>query len=100
MWKVGNVSSINSGRTGWRPCHGKPHFFAPRHVQKSTHSIPFETGQDLHYGSPLKHFGSRCFLGYLSGLIGSSSAVALANKAGAQLPLSTNDVRIKTRLPS
>jgi hypothetical protein len=58
---------------------------------------------DHHDGSPLKHFGSSFAARLLSvklRLIGSTSAVELANKAGAQLPLSTNDVKDKDRLPS
>src|SRR5271165_2409971 len=86
---------------GWRPCQGKPNFSRPDPAKKNTHSIPFEAGRDHHDGNRLKHLGaplSLATIGEKLRLIGSSSAVALANKAGAQLPLSTNDVKDKDPL--
>ena len=65
MWKVGSIliwkteCFQHQQRSDWLAAMpGEAQLFAPRPVQKSTHSIPFETGQDHHDGSPLKHFGS------------------------------------------
>jgi hypothetical protein len=70
MWKVGSIWKTecfqHQQRSDWLASMlWEVQFFAPRHVQKSTHSIPFETGQDHPRWQPIKALWlAVCFLAY------------------------------------